>query len=187
MRRPCKVLRYSRRGSLVALALIALPFASSTVGDTPLGIFTGNTDVGTVLHEGSATFDPATAQYTLAGSGENIWFDKDAFHFVWKKVSGDAILSADVSFLGAGTNPHRKAVLMIRQTLDPDSPYVDIAFHGNGLTSLQYRDEKGAATHEIQSNLSAPQTLQLEKRGDYFSMLLAPPRGERGERGERGG
>ncbi len=160
--------------ALAITAVIALSFAPITAGDSPLGIFAESGDVGTVLHPGSATFDPATGQYTLAGSGENIWFDKDAFHFVWKKVSGDAILNADVAFLGAGTNPHRKAVLMIRQTLDPDSPYVDIAFHGNGLTSLQYREEKGAATHQIESNLSAPQTLQLEKRADYFSMLLAP-------------
>jgi Tol biopolymer transport system component len=107
-----------------------------------------------------------------------MWFDHDAFHFAWKKVSGDAILSADIAFLGQGKNPHRKAALIIRQSLDPDSAYVDVALHGDGLTSLQYRDENGAATHEIQSNLSAPQTLQLEKRGDYFSMLLAPRGGQ---------
>jgi len=178
MRRPYKVLRNSRLRSLLALALIALPFVSSTAGDTPLGIFTSSTDVGAVLHKGSATFDPVTSTYTLSSSGENMWFDKDAFHFAWKKVSGDAFISADIDFLGHGKNPHRKAAVIIRQSLDPDSAYVDIALHGNGLTSLQYRDEKGAATHEIQSNLSAPQTLQLEKLGDYFSMLLAPRGGQ---------
>src|SRR5438034_8242660 len=47
---------------------------------------------------------------------------------------------------------HRKAVLMVRQTLDADSAYADVALHANGLTSLQYREEKGAATHEIQAN-----------------------------------
>ncbi len=39
---------------------------------------------------------------------------------------------------------------MVRQSLDADSPYADIALHGSGLTSLQYRDSKGAHTHEIQ-------------------------------------
>jgi TolB protein len=151
---------------------VALGIASYAAGDTQLGIFEGSGDVGTVLHEGSAKFDSATGKYTLAGSGENMWSTKDAFHFVWKKASGDNAISADVNFLGEGKNPHRKAVLIIRQSLDADSPYVDIALHGVGLTSLQYRDEKGAATHEIQANISAPQTLQLEKHGDYFSMLL---------------
>jgi hypothetical protein len=154
--------------------VLALPFVANTAADAPLGIFTSSTVIGPVLHKGAATFDPATASYTLAGSGENMWFDKDAFQFVWGKTSGDAIISAEIAFLGQGKNPHRKAVVMIRQTLDADSAYVDIALHGNGLTSLQYRDEKGSTTREIQSNLSAPQTLQLEKRGDYFSMLLAP-------------
>jgi len=47
-----------------------------------------------------------------------------------------------------------------------------VALHGEGLTSVQYRDEKGATTHETQSNLSAPRRIQLEKHGDYVYMLL---------------
>ena len=45
---------------------------------------------------------------------------------------------------------------MIRQSLDADSAYVDVALHGDGLTSLQFREAKGAATHEVQANVSAP-------------------------------
>jgi len=97
---------------------------------------------------------------------------------VWKKMSGDVTLTADISFLGRGVNEHRKAVLMIRQTLDADSPYADAALHGSGLTSLQYREEEGAATHEIQANVSAPKRLRIEKRGAYFSMWLADEKGE---------
>src|SRR5271165_6611972 len=141
-------------------------------GTEAIGIFAGHGDVGTVLHPGSVNYDAAKHSYTLAASGENMWFTADAFHFVWKKVSGDVSLAADVSFLGEGKNPHRKAVLMVRQTLDADSAYADVALHGEGLTSLQFRDEKGATTHEIQANLSAPHRLQLEKRGDYVYMLL---------------
>jgi hypothetical protein len=141
-------------------------------GAEPLGIFEGHGDVGTVLHPGSVDYDAGKQSYTIAGSGENMWFAADAFHFVWKKVSGDVSLAADVNFLGQGKNPHRKAVLMVRQTLDADSAYADVALHGVGLTSLQYRDEKGATTHEIQANLSAPRRLQLEKHGDYVYMLL---------------
>src|SRR5262249_19778203 len=90
----------------------------------------------------------------------------------------DVALSADIKFLESTGNPHRKAVLMIRQSLDTDSPYVDIATHGVGLTSLQYRDEKGANTHELQANLSAPARLRIEKRGDYFSMWLGAASGD---------
>jgi TolB protein len=64
-------------------------------------------------------------------------------------------------------------VLMIRQSLDADSVYADVARHGDGLTSLQFRDAKGDTTHEIESNISAPVRLRIEKRGDYVYMSLA--------------
>ena len=59
----------------------------------------------------------------------------------------------------------------------PDSAYADVAFHAVGLTSLQFRETPGGATHEIQSDISAPPRLRLEKRGDYISMSLAPAGG----------
>jgi dipeptidyl aminopeptidase/acylaminoacyl peptidase len=102
-----------------------------------------------------------------------MWFTNDAFHFVWKEVSGDMTLAADIAFLGTGGNAHRKACLIIRQSLDADSAYADAALHGDGLTSLQYREDKGARTYEIQSNVSAPKRLRIEKRGKYVSMSLA--------------
>jgi len=133
-----------------------------------LGIFDNHQDVGTVLHPGSAQFDAASGAYTIAGSGENMWFGIDDFHYVWKKVSGDVALTADIAFAGTGGNPHRKAVLMIRQSLDGPSTSVDVAVHGSGLTSLQFRDTTGANTHEVESNVSAPRTVRIEKRGDYI-------------------
>src|SRR5207245_1114232 len=127
---------------------------------------------------GSAEYDQSKQSYNVSGSGENIWYRTDAFQFVWKKISGDVSLTADISFLGSGGNEHRKAVLIVRQSLDADSAYADVALHGNGLTSLQYREEKGAATHEIQANVSAPKRLRLVKRGAYFSMWLADENGK---------
>jgi Tol biopolymer transport system component len=137
-----------------------------------IGVFDAHSDVGAVLHSGSATYEPSTATYTLTGSGENIWSNKDAFQFVWKKMQGDVALAANVSFPQPGRNPHRKAVLMVRQSLDPDAAYADIAVHGSGLTSLQYRDAKGESTHEIQANVSAPTRVRLVKQGDFVYMFV---------------
>lgn len=144
----------------------------------PVGIFEDHADVGTVLHPGSAEFDASRQSYTLSGSGENMWFATDAYQFVWKKVSGDVTLTADISFPTTTGNPHKKAVLMLRQSLDPDSVYADVALHGVGMTALQYRDEKGAVTREIQANLSGPKRLRIAKRGDYVYMALAAADGE---------
>jgi len=138
-----------------------------------LGTFDHHSDVGTVLHPGTVEYDAGKQTYTIAGSGENMWSVADAFQFAWKKASGDVVLSADISFLTSSGNPHKKAVLMFRQSLDADSVYADVALHASGLTSLQFRDEKGAVTREIQSNMSGPKRLRLAKRGDYVYMELA--------------
>ena len=57
--------------------------------------------------------------------------------------------------------------------LDADSAYVNVALHGDGLTSLQFREAEGTATHEVQANVSAPKRLRLEKKGKYVLMYLA--------------
>ena len=138
-----------------------------------IGIFEGREDVGTVLHAGWVNYDSAKRTYTISGSGENMWSTNDAFQFAWKKMSGDVTLTADVSFLTTSGNEHKKAALMLRQSLDADSVYADVALHASGLTSLQFRDEKGAITREVQSNISGPKRLRIAKRGDYVYMSLS--------------
>ncbi len=159
--------------------ILAIPSRSwAQDAAAPVGVFESHSDVGTVLHPGSAEYDASKKTYTVTGSGENMWATADAFQFVWKRVSGDVTLTADVTILGASGNEHRKAVLMLRQSLDRDSPYADVALHAIGLASLQFRDEKGGATHEIQSNISAPRRLRIARRGDYVYISLAEEEGE---------
>ncbi|MBB5331160.1 TolB family protein [Tunturiibacter gelidoferens] len=164
-----------RRLFMLPSCVVALALSGSRVfaKAQTLGIFEGHQDVGTVLHAGSAEYYPTNHSYTIAGSGENMWFGEDDFHFVWTKISGDISITADIAFLGTAGNNHRKAVLMIRQSLDGNSKAVDIARHGDGLTSFQYRDETGGNTHEVESNVSAPHTVRLEKRGDYFYAFIS--------------
>jgi TolB protein len=153
--------------SLAALAVTALWGQSA-----PLGLFEERSDVGIVLHAGAAQYDAARQTYTITGSGDNMWAAADAFQFVWKKMSGDVNLSADIAFADSAGDPHKKAVLMIRQSLDADSAYVDVALHNAGLTSLQARETKGVATHEIQSFVSAPRRMGILKRGDTFYIFV---------------
>jgi TolB protein len=166
--------------ALVSLASVSLLVGATDAAPQSLGVFTNSSDVGTpsTIGPGKAQYDPASKTYTIAGGGENMWAAADHFHYVWKKVSGDVTLEATVGFVSSnpatGTpDPHRKACLVIRQTLDPDSPYADAASHGDGLTSLQWRDKKGDVTHEVQSGVSGPKRLRIEKRGNYVSMSIA--------------
>ncbi len=151
--------------------LIGFGFAAR--GGDPIGLFEGRSDIGGPKRAGSAEFDSSQGRYTVTGGGANMWFTNDALHFIWKKVSGDFSLSAAIEFVGKGVDPHRKACLIVRQNLEPGSAYADAAMHGDGLRSLQYREANGAPTREIQSNLSGPRVLRLEKRGQYVSMSLA--------------
>jgi hypothetical protein len=158
--------------------MLTIAAGATGAASQQLGIFDNHQDVGTVLHPGSAQYDAATGSYTLGGSGENMWFGIDDFHFAWKRVSGNVALTADIAFVGSGGNPHRKAVLMIRQTLEGSSQSVDVAVHGSGLTSLQFRDPAGANTHEVESNISAPKTVRIEMRGDYVYAFVSSKNGK---------
>lgn len=139
---------------------------------TSVGLFDSHQDVGAVRHPGSVAYDQAADTYTVTGSGANMWAASDAFHFAWKRFSGDASLSAYVGFVGQGKEAHRKLCLVFRQDLDADSAYVDAAVHGDGLTSLQFRDSKSGLTHEVQTTLSAPHRLLLEKNGKYVRLYV---------------
>jgi TolB protein len=158
---------------VIAAFILAMSSDARAQTNEPIGVFEGHGDVGTVRHPGSVTYDATSRSYAVAGSGANMWATRDAFHYAWKKASGDLALTADVAFPEPGTEPHRKACLVIRQSLDADSAYVDAALHGDGLTSLQFRDSRGAATHEVQANVSAPKRLRIEKKGKYVRMYLA--------------
>src|SRR5690349_13362545 len=66
-----------------------------------IGVFDAQTDVGRA-RRGSASYDTRTQTYTIAGSGQNMWNDRDDFHFVWTRLSGNFILSTRTRFLSAG-------------------------------------------------------------------------------------
>lgn len=155
---------------LVLLLLLSLSCSPAS----PLGIFEDHGDIGDVGHAGSVSYDAATDTYRVAGSGENMWFETDAFHYVWKTATGDLSLAADISFPEPGGHAHRKGGLIIRQSLAPDAAYADVVVHGDGLTAIQYREVAGGPTREIQSNVKAPQRVRIEKQGDYVSMAVAP-------------
>ena len=130
-------MRSLRRLTLVAIIACLLPViaapAWAQVAAASAGIFEGHSDVGAVLHAGSVDYDASKQTYTISGSGENMWFAADAFQFAWKKTSGDVTLTADISFLTTSGNEHKKAALMLRQSLDADSVYADVALHASGL------------------------------------------------------
>ena len=169
-----------RSSNVIAALFLLVACAGGTTpagGEGKLGAFEASSDVGQVEKKGSVQFDAATGEYHVTGGGENMWNAADAFQFVHRQLSGDVVLTAKVKLLGEGGNAHRKAGLIVRQSLDADSPYVDVMAHGDGLIALQYRDAKGAITKDVKSSVKAPATLKLERHGEEFTAAVAPAGG----------
>lgn len=151
------------------LFIILLTF--DVKAQNPVGIFENHADIGNVLNKGNATFADGT--YTLAGSGENIWFKKDELHFAHRKIKGDFMLTTQVSFVGKGTDPHRKTGWMARTSLDTSAAMISLTVHGDGLTAFQYRKKNGTNIEEIKTPIVAPDILQLERRGRSYFVSIA--------------
>jgi Tol biopolymer transport system component len=140
----------------------------------PGSAFTDHTDIGEARRGGgSAAFDPEWQEFTLASASTNMWDAHDECHFVWRKLTGNCIIQADVELVGAGVDPHRKLGVMIRDSLEPDAAYVDALVHGDGATALQFRRRQGEETEQIQAPLIGAHVLQLERKGNKFTMRVA--------------
>jgi TolB protein len=155
------------------LCAVAISSGAAAQEGRALGEFSGHADIGRPKLAGKAAWNAASQEYTFSAGGVNMWGRRDEFHMAWRKLDGDFILQARVEFIGAGVDPHRKAGLIFRSSLDEDAPYVDGALHGDGLTSLQFRRTGGALTEQLELDLKGADVVQLERRGDKFIMSAA--------------
>jgi len=153
-----------------------------------IGIFDGQADVGSALMPGSASFDAATGVYTIHSAGYNIWYTRDEFRFLWKKMSGDVSLAADTSFPNPGYGD-RKAVLIIRQSLADGAKEALVALHGAGMIQLAERPEANIRVKDMEFRIGGrgrpggrtPDSLVtvhahrigIEKHGDEFTLWVS--------------
>jgi hypothetical protein len=158
--------------------------------DKSIGIFEGQSDVGAAVVPGSSIYDSTTKQYTITSAGYNIWYVRDEFRYLWKKMSGDVSLAADIRYpdsLGFGD---RKAVLVIRQSLDDDSKEAIVALHGEGMVHLAWRPEKGLRIKDMEYRIGSrgglpggkspddlviahAKRIGIQKLGDSFALFVS--------------
>src|SRR3989440_9730152 len=135
------------RATLASMTAIAL--CSASLGaQTTVGVFEAQSDVGHVRRPGTTLYDDQLQQYRVSGSGQNMWGDRDDFHFVWKRMTGNFILSTRAHFVGPGVEAHRKIGWTIRPSLETNSAHVTAALHGDGLMSLQFRRANAGITDQ---------------------------------------
>jgi hypothetical protein len=161
----------------------------TTTSATPIGVFDGQSDVGSALVPGSATYDAAATRYTIISAGYNIWYTRDEFRFLWKQMSGDVSLAADIAYPDPNGYGDRKAVLVIRQDLDDDSKEALVALHGAGMIQLGVRPGKARRISDMEYRIggrgrpegASPDSLVtvmarrlgIEKRGDAFALYVS--------------
>jgi Tol biopolymer transport system component len=134
--------------------------------------FTG-VSIGNPKLVGNTFYNTEEQIYTLSGAGENIWFDQDEFWFEYKKISGDFILSANLAFVGKGVNDHRKIGVMVRSGFKGNSAHANCTVHGDGLTSMQFREKVSANTTEIRTEILAPEFVQIERKGQKYIVRVS--------------
>ncbi|HKA02130.1 MAG TPA: hypothetical protein VKE70_36715 [Candidatus Solibacter sp.] len=155
--------------------LIVITAAAGLTQTAKLGIFTNEGNVGQTPPGCAARYDAATGEYRITGGGANVWAASDAFYYVWKQVSGDITLSADVQWVGPSDIAHRKAMLMVRQNLDAGSAYADAVSHGDGLTSLQFRGAGNEQTYQVFTQIEGKVRLRIWRKGSRYTMFAGKP------------
>jgi len=145
--------------------------------NSPVGVFSGSADIGNPRIKGSSAYNETDQSYTLKGGGYNIWFDRDEFHYLFSKIKGDFILTANFEFVGKGKIGHRKVGWMVRETTAAKSAHMTATLHGDGLTVLQWRRTYGALMRDPQDEIFADSSMyniiQLERSGKTFIMRAA--------------
>ena len=168
-------IRRSRTAVCAGLSVAALGLTMAWAQTNDLGMFTNEGSVGSTPPGCKASYDAAKREYTITGGGANMWAAVDAFYFVWKKASGDLTLTADIRWVGTSAAEHRKAVLIVRQSLEAGSAYADAASHGNGLTSLQFRGAGNENTYQVVAAEDGPARLRIVRKGSRFTMFFGKP------------
>jgi TolB protein len=146
--------------------------------------FAGSTDVGAVKAGATVALPGASGSggaYRVTGGGADMWGTADGLHLSWVRLAGDATVTAEVQFPADGVVALEKAVLIFRQSLDPGSAYADVAIHGDGHITAQYRKTMGGKTEDTTSTVHGVAhgwtRLRIERRGDAFTVSAGPEGG----------
>jgi Tol biopolymer transport system component len=174
---PYTAVKVALKFNLLVTCLIL--WMSISYAQNQVGIFSNHNDIGNPKLSGDVLFNNEDQTYNLKGSGYNIWFGRDEFHYAYNKIKGNFIVTANFKMSGVGKDPHRKIGWMIRAASTEDAAHVTATVHGDGLVALQWRKMKGAFMRDPQDEVftkkTATEIIQLERNDNEFIMRVANP------------
>ncbi len=147
----------------------SLPSAEASMtlpGGAPPSLWQ-STDVGSVGFPGSVTY--CGGQFTISGSGADIWNTADAFHFVYVYVPActNCDIRALVTSVGDTAN-NAKAALMIRESLAAGSIHALVDVEYSGGTEFIYRSTTGGSSSSASFSGTAPTWVRLTRTNSTF-------------------
>jgi hypothetical protein len=136
-----------------------------------------NTDIGAVGSPGYSAY--VSGNWTIGGSGADIWNTSDQFQFAYQTFTGDGsiVVRAATGAINSDgtTNANAKAGIMFRDSTSANAPFVALVHdQGKGLQML-YRDSYGASVGQQGTNIVAgpPVWLKLVRSVGTFTAYYA--------------
>jgi len=146
--------RFTRIPQPVAASGLASPWA--------------DTDIGSVGLNGSASMS-AGGVFSINGSGADIYYTTDAFHYVYEPLNGDGSIVARVVSV-QNTSNWAKSGVMIRETLTPDSRQADVVVSPGKGVVFQRRDNTGGGSSNTAGVMAtAPWWVKLTRSASTFT------------------
>jgi hypothetical protein len=126
-------------------------------------------------NQGSATFDAATGQITIRGSGGDIWDASDRFYFMAQAMDGDVQLTVKALDKPTATSDWAKAGLMIRESLEGGARFADLVTTPSNGLAFQWRpttnsgNDLGNSVSIDTDTLKPPITMRLTRKGNTIT------------------
>ncbi|MBI2825503.1 MAG: hypothetical protein HYX69_12540 [Planctomycetia bacterium] len=132
-------------------------------------------DVGLAGVPGYASYNGTLNQYTVAGSGSDIWGTSDGFQYLYQTLSGNGTITARVAAMD-NTAPWAKAGVMLRESLADNAKEAYLAITPENGVQWSWRSATGGSTGATTPGVGsafAPRWLRIIRSGNTFTAYAA--------------
>ncbi|MDQ8203388.1 hypothetical protein [Pelagicoccus sp. SDUM812003] len=144
--------------------------ADARKSPTILGQIATSSVIGQMDEEGSTHFDDQNGFFLIETSGVGYESYFDELRYTWVKTSGDFTLTAFVTDF-VPDDRYARMGLMVRKTLDPDSPHGSILINGKDQFETLCRLKAGEGNQRATSGRALGEGyLRLQKAGDLLTL-----------------
>jgi hypothetical protein len=165
---------------MLAILVLALSLVSNGSAQFPLAWEHCDVEIeGERGRPGTASYDYADKVWTIIGSG-GAWRLHEAFQFVYRRLRGDGVITARVVYVmntypTAFTDPWARAGVMIRETLNCDSPFAMSAMTAGHGAEFRWCEISGdQRDNSLTDGLSVPYWVRIERSGYGFESYFSP-------------